>query len=263
MTAQSEPDNHKTAGNPNMTTVATPLAPAAAPSPATSMPTNTLIITGLSRAHFLSEPFMAELKKALREDTVLTWAPLKSMSRIICVFSSESACQRAKKYIKAAAEASYVDEEFLNYATLKAYYAPNTDMSAVQSQLQLPDPGKLFFISPPPSPPVGWTSRMEDEPNPAAFDANFYSNLHQSLADAAEPQQQSPQPEQAAVVPEFKPSGLTRRITLHEPLKLDTNQGISSAANSSPTIILECDDDESPVSPGVTLLRTERPPVEL
>lgn len=223
------------------------------------MATNTLIITGLSRAHFTSEPFMNELKKALASDDLVCWAPLKSLGRIVCVFVSIDSCSVAKKYIKQAAEAAYVDEEFLNYSTLKAQYAPNnTDMATLgdtKQLLQLPDAGKLFFISPPPSPPVGWTSRLEDTPNPEAFDTQFYDMLHKELSNVAEPKEEKH--DDTINIPV---SAGTRKITLHEGLKLDTNQGVSSGMNS-PTIILECEEGDV-VSPGVSFAKTERPPVD-
>ncbi|KAG5366697.1 hypothetical protein CJU89_1135 [Yarrowia sp. B02] len=240
-----------------MAAVAVPLASLNNSSTKHKMATNTLIITGLSRAHFTSEAFMNELKKALASDDLVCWAPLKSLGRIVCVFVSTDACSVAKKYIKQAADAAYVDEEFLNYSTLKAQYAPNnTDMATLgdtKQLLQLPDAGKLFFISPPPSPPVGWTSRLEDTPNPDAFDSQFYDMLHKELSNVAEPKEEKPI--------NIPVSAGTRKITLHEGLKLDTNQGVSSGM-SSPTIILECEEGDV-VSPGVSFAKTERPPVEL
>ncbi|QNP98887.1 Hypothetical protein YALI2_E00203g [Yarrowia lipolytica] len=242
-----------------MATVAVPLASLNNASKKHKMATNTLIITGLSRAHFSSEPFMLELKKALESDDLVCWAPLKSLGRIVCVFVTPDSCSVAKKYIKQAAEAAYVDEEFLNYSTLKAQYAPNnTDMATLgdtKQRLQLPDAGKLFFISPPPSPPAGWTSRLEDTPNPNAFDSQFYDMLHKELSNVAEPKEEKNDPINIPV------SAGTRKITLHEGLKLDTNQGVSSGMNS-PTIILECEEGDV-VSPGVAFAKTERPPVEL
>jgi len=40
-----------------------------------------------------------------------------------------------------------------------------TSIEAKDEHLNLPDAGKLFFISPPPSPPHGWEVKLEDAPN--------------------------------------------------------------------------------------------------
>lgn len=195
---------------------------------------------------------MLELKKALASDELVCWAPLKSLGRIVCVFVSIDASTTARKYVRQAAEAAYVDSDFLNYSTLKAQYAPNnTDMATLSDTkqlLQLPDAGKLFFISPPPSPPVGWTSRLEDTPNPEAFDSQFYDMLHKELSSVAEPEKIH-----------IPVAAGTRKITLHEGLRLDTDQGVSSGMNS-PTIILECEEGDV-VSPGKSFAKTEMPPV--
>lgn len=47
----------------------------------------------------------------------------------------------------------------------KCYFGEPTPIDNEKKYLERPDAGKLFFISPPPSPPVGWESKMEDAPN--------------------------------------------------------------------------------------------------
>ena len=52
----------------------------------------------------------------------------------------------------------------------KIYFGESTPLcSELQDEqrrfLKKPDSGKLFFISPPPSPPCGWESKQEDAPN--------------------------------------------------------------------------------------------------
>ena len=48
---------------------------------------------------------------------------------------------------------------------LKVYFGKTTPLQAKDERLALPDAGKLFFISPPPSPPHDWEVRLEDPPN--------------------------------------------------------------------------------------------------
>jgi hypothetical protein len=56
-------------------------------------------------------------------------------------------------------------EPFMGQA-VKVYFGQNTAIEeAKDTHLSLPDAGKLFLISPPPSPPHGWEVKMEDAPN--------------------------------------------------------------------------------------------------
>jgi len=48
---------------------------------------------------------------------------------------------------------------------VRVYFGARTNIEAKDEHLNLPDAGKLFFISPPPSPPHGWEMKMEDAPN--------------------------------------------------------------------------------------------------
>ncbi len=47
----------------------------------------------------------------------------------------------------------------------KVYFGEPTPIGEQKKYLDRPDAGRLFFISPPPSPPVGWEVREEDPPN--------------------------------------------------------------------------------------------------
>jgi hypothetical protein len=48
---------------------------------------------------------------------------------------------------------------------VKVYFGHHTQIKPKDEHLNLPDAGKLFFISPPPSPPHGWEMKLEDAPN--------------------------------------------------------------------------------------------------
>jgi hypothetical protein len=48
---------------------------------------------------------------------------------------------------------------------VKVYFGNPTSIERKEEYLNLPDAGKLFFISPPPSPPHGWEMKLEDAPN--------------------------------------------------------------------------------------------------
>lgn len=49
---------------------------------------------------------------------------------------------------------------------IRVYFGAETRIQGEEDQhLKAPSTGKLFFISPPPSPPQGWESREEEPPN--------------------------------------------------------------------------------------------------
>jgi len=88
-----------------------------------------------------------------------SWSPLRSFGRIIVSFwSVEDAI---------AARQAWDEEEILG-DRCRVFYGATTSLEPQvegSQHLALPDAGKLFFISPPPSPPHGWESQLEGEPN--------------------------------------------------------------------------------------------------
>jgi hypothetical protein len=53
----------------------------------------------------------------------------------------------------------------LGQTVAKCYFGEPTPIGDEKKYLERPDAGKLFFISPPPSPPIGWEMKNEDPPN--------------------------------------------------------------------------------------------------
>lgn len=58
-----------------------------------------------------------------------------------------------------------LDGEEVMGERVRVYFGAATNIEAKDEHLNLPDAGKLFFISPPPSPPHGWEMKLEDAPN--------------------------------------------------------------------------------------------------
>lgn len=58
-----------------------------------------------------------------------------------------------------------LDGEAIMGERVKVYFGQPTSIETKDEHLPLPDAGKLFFISPPPSPPHGWEMKLEDAPN--------------------------------------------------------------------------------------------------
>ncbi len=130
------------------------LPPLTKPTP----PSNTLIFTNLqSRDIFHPENLQTIRDLITQTAPIYTFSPLKSFARILISFYDEAA---------AIAVRSIWDGEAFFGEHCKVYFGQPTPLTAQgDTHLALPDAGKLFFISPPPSPPHGWEMRMEDAPN--------------------------------------------------------------------------------------------------
>lgn len=120
-------------------------------------PSNTLIITNLQDAEVFRADNLQEIRELINKSApVHSWAPLKSFRRIIVSFFDEDSAIRIRQIL---------DGEEIMGERVKVYFGAATSIEAKDEHLNLPDAGKLFFISPPPSPPHGWEMKLEDAPN--------------------------------------------------------------------------------------------------
>jgi hypothetical protein len=121
--------------------------------------TNTLIVTNLSREAFLPEN-LAELRDRLeRHGKIYKMVPIKSFLRILAIFYQTNDAKNAKRFCDRG--------ELLN-KTLRIYYGQHTplyDEVDNSRHLSVPELEKNWLVSPPCSPPVGWTQIKEDRPN--------------------------------------------------------------------------------------------------
>lgn len=69
---------------------------------------------------------------------------------------------------------------------VRAYFGLNTPLNPSDQHLPLPKSDKLFFISPPPSPPMGWEMRNEDAPNQIVHAEDLAEALAKLHADHRE-----------------------------------------------------------------------------
>lgn len=125
------------------------------PTPAT----NTLLITNLQDLSAFQPDNLQTIKGLIAKTAMIhTWAPLKSFRRILVSFYTIS---------DAIAVRSIWDGEAILGERCRVYFGQHTpvDASPKDTHLALPDAGKLFFISPPPSPPHDWEQIVEGAPN--------------------------------------------------------------------------------------------------
>ncbi|RKF65996.1 Calcipressin-1 [Golovinomyces cichoracearum] len=128
--------------------------------PPTNLPTpasNTLIITNIENSLIFRHENLSSIKALINNVApVHSWAPFKSFRRIIVSFFDVDSASQIRQLI---------NDKALFGETCKVYFGQPTPIEAKNAHLNLPDSGKLFFISPPPSPPHGWEMRLEDAPN--------------------------------------------------------------------------------------------------
>ncbi|KAI5271858.1 Calcipressin [Aureobasidium subglaciale] len=226
------------------------------------VPSNTLIITGLNDPAIFGATNLASIKQALDSHaTTYSFSPLKSFRRIIASFYNVDAAIDIR---------SKLDGENVLGQRIRVYFGTETKITSVEDQhLKAPSTGKLFFISPPPSPPHGWKSRHEDPPNKEVHAEDLADALHK-LSSVPEDEQVHAQhvekfEEKTAPVsaPAVQRSRADSRTIVYSPVE----QGHSPLL---PAIAVEDTSCEaSPVEESFgedaqkPMVHTARPPVEL
>jgi hypothetical protein len=120
-------------------------------------PSNTLLITNLQNLEIFRPDNLQTIKDLINNSAPIhSWAPLKSFRRIIVSFFDEASAIRIRQIL---------DGEAIMGERVRVYFGQPTSIETKDEHLPLPDAGKLFFISPPPSPPHGWEMKLEGAPN--------------------------------------------------------------------------------------------------
>lgn len=284
-----------------------------AAAPSTNLPSNTLVLSGFDRSDFpvksvsneQTEPAPAtvptpadetclanQIQKLLQtthEIPIVHWGNLKSFGRAIAVFQNVQDAAQAKLVIQNNETALGGSGKVIRARFDK--HTPLYEYEHEDKHLKLPDQGRLFFISPPPSPPAGWVSIPESAPNTEVFHSDLNEALSKlaSLEDGKEagatptssPYDLAPFPSETVVEPTT--GKLRRRVTLHQSstkpnppsLRLQTSVAQSETVQSkpespsvhTPTIVVEWDDDGetdcSHMHAGAPQLSTEDKPEKM
>ena len=132
--------------------------------------------------------------------------------------------------------------------------------------LRKPDSGKLFFISPPPSPPCGWESKQEDAPNKEVWARDLEAALKGvtttdggvGIAEGAvgsgrltEAELRQRQRQKA------DGRGRSGSLMVYDP------QEHGDSTNLPAVMVEDTSEEPSPTAGGPILAHTARPPVEL
>lgn len=210
-------------------------------------PSNTLLITNLQDPEIFRADNLLTIRDLIDAAAPIhSWAPLKSFRRIIVSFFDENSAIRIRQIL---------DGEEIMGERVKVYFGHPTNIEPKDEHLNLPDAGKLFFISPPPSPPHGWEMKLEDAPN---------KQVHaEDLAEALAKLHHKPRTDLPASPSSDGGRGGRARsgsTTIYNP----SEHGLSP---NLPAISVEDMTGENEISPieaeKPILAHTSRPPVEL
>jgi hypothetical protein len=212
-------------------------------------PSNTLLITNLQDP----EIFRADNLQTIRDlidasAPIHSFAPLKSFRRIIVSFFDEDSAIRIRQIL---------DGEAIMGERVRVYFGQHTNIETKDEHLPLPDAGKLFFISPPPSPPHGWEMKLEDAPN---------KQVHaEDLAEALAKLHHKPRTDlPASPSSDGEREGGRARSGSSTTIYNPSEHGLSP---NLPAISVEDTTGENEISPieaeKPILAHTSRPPVEL
>ncbi|KAJ5354208.1 Calcipressin [Penicillium brevicompactum] len=121
-------------------------------------PSNTLLITDLHDLLVFQPQALEDIRNIITSVAALnSFSPLPSMRRIVCSFNNTEDATNIRKLLDG--------QTLLNRVHPRIYFGEPTPLNDRPKLLEAPQVSKLFFISPPPSPPHGWVLRNEDPPN--------------------------------------------------------------------------------------------------
>ncbi|KAI1486775.1 Calcipressin-domain-containing protein [Biscogniauxia mediterranea] len=230
------------------------LPPLTQPTP----PTNTLLITNLNDVDIFRPDNLQTIRELIEATApVYTWSPLKSFRRIIVSFPDEQAAIKVR---------SIWDGEAIMGERCRVYFGQHTPLDlSKDNHLNLPDAGKLFFISPPPSPPHGWEMRLEDAPNKLVHAEDLAEALaklhHGQRSDASAPMAG---PDASPVSPTEGIGSVRTRsrssTLIYEPQAHGDNPNLPAISVDDMT---DLPMDVSPTPERPIMAHTTRPPVEL
>ena len=248
------------------------IPPLSQPSP----PSNTLLITKLEDPNIFHPASLATIRQHIEEIAPLnSFSPLKSLSRIIVSFYDVEASIRVRQ--------EFDGRVILGSRPARCYFGETTPVGDAKKYLDKPDAGKLFFISPPPSPPVGWEMRNEDAPNKNTHADDLAAKLaaltakmdHSADETEVKPQQQQKYTREElhklktavpASVSADSPSQSTPKTARSRSSTIIYDPKAHGDSPGLPAVMLETEDEPEPEldDPDKKIIaHTSRPPVEL
>lgn len=218
-----------------------------------TLPTNTLLFTNLQDPEIFRPDNLQTIRDLINATApVYTWSPLKSFRRIVMSFLDEQSAIKVR---------GVWDGEAIMGGRCRVYFGQATPLDLSQDRhLALPDAGKLFFLSPPPSPPQGWETKLEDAPNKQVHADDLAEALAQLHKNNAAPVDCSPvSPVERACAP--APASRSRSSTMiFQPDEHGNSPDLPAIAVEDLT---DSPMEMSPVTDRPSMAQTARPPLEL
>ncbi|KAJ6072740.1 hypothetical protein N7467_010825 [Penicillium canescens] len=155
------------------------LPPLSQPTP----PSNTLLITDLNDLILFQPPSLDEIRALITAVAPLnSFSPLPSMRRIVCSFHTTEDATTIRKMLDG-------NRLLERNVRPRIYFGEPTAIldGGRPKLLEAPQVDKLFFISPPPSPPHGWVLRNEDPPNKEVHATDLAQALSMLKTDQTQP----------------------------------------------------------------------------
>ena len=234
-----------------------------------------------------------------------SFAPIKSFHRIIISYANVDAAIQMRQHIDGASTEVFYPQDRItsnrietdsngtststprNFDRIRCYFGQPTPVSGEDipdQYLKAPDPGKLFFISPPPSPPCGWESREEEPPNKATHAddleralAGLGQTADLSMNDAPEDspmedvhfdrngnlEERIDAENEGIEGRQLKNRSRTKSMTVYHPKDHGSKEDLPAVVVSD----MEADEEEEDSAPAAggrkPITHTTRPPVEL
>ncbi|EXJ90839.1 hypothetical protein A1O1_03944 [Capronia coronata CBS 617.96] len=251
------------------------LPPLSQPAP----PSNTLLITRLDDPKIFHPASLATIKEHINDIASLnSFSPLKSMHRIICSFYDVDSAINVRQVFDGAA--------IMGNSVAKCYFGEPTPIGDEKKYLERPDAGRLFFISPPPSPPIGWEMKHEDPPNKEVHAEDLAEKLAKLSGKMTVPADESSDDESkmqytaealhklktsraqafSAISAEVSPTGSSPNKHRSRSSTLIYDPKAHGDSPGLPAVMLETEDDsevELEEPDKKVMAHTARPPVEL
>lgn len=149
---------------------------------------------------------------------------------------------------------------------VRVYFGKNTPTEFVDQHLQAPKSQKMFFISPPPSPPFGWEMRNEGPPKKEVHASDLAAELAKLHAKSgprgdleSPPESEEAAEDWAATEGAVERRSSATKVVYHPRDSLD---GIIPKVTVEDTTTVQESSSRNEDGPKI-LAHTARPPVEL